>query len=199
MCKHNDRPLHDKTEEVLQARFPAWGFDVHLESVNSKGESVAASGRCPPRRPEAALGPIVFQQIGASGRELHRDGSVSGCNVRRWTKRGGSMLRLAMPCDGRARGWLDTGDRQRRLREGRHDDPRTALPAGAAARSRLRPAGARRDGNGNGFRGRTGGLRRAGTRRCSRRRRTPASPSRTPPSSPPRCCRRRWPRPRRSR
>jgi stage V sporulation protein R len=36
--QHNDRPLHDSAQEVMKHVARLWGFGVHLESVNSKGE-----------------------------------------------------------------------------------------------------------------------------------------------------------------
>ena len=36
--QHNDRPLHDSGQEVLKHVARLWGFGVHLESVNGKGE-----------------------------------------------------------------------------------------------------------------------------------------------------------------
>jgi stage V sporulation protein R len=36
--QHNDRPLHDGAQEVLKHVARLWGFGVHLESVNGKGE-----------------------------------------------------------------------------------------------------------------------------------------------------------------
>ena len=36
--QHNDRPLHDTAQEVLKHVTRLWGFSVHLESVNGKGE-----------------------------------------------------------------------------------------------------------------------------------------------------------------
>ena len=36
--QHNDRPLHDSSQEVLKHVARLWGFDVHLESVNGKAE-----------------------------------------------------------------------------------------------------------------------------------------------------------------
>jgi len=36
--QHNDRPLHDTANEVLKHVARLWGFGVHLESVNGKGE-----------------------------------------------------------------------------------------------------------------------------------------------------------------
>ncbi|XPG47277.1 SpoVR family protein [Variovorax sp. KK3] len=35
--QHNDRPLHDNASEVLKHVARLWGFDVHLESVDSQG------------------------------------------------------------------------------------------------------------------------------------------------------------------
>ncbi|VTU31798.1 SpoVR family protein [Variovorax sp. RA8] len=35
--QHNDRPLHDDAHEVLKHVARLWGFDVHLESVDSQG------------------------------------------------------------------------------------------------------------------------------------------------------------------
>ena len=37
--QHNDRPLHDSSQEVLKHVARLWGFDVHLESVNGAGET----------------------------------------------------------------------------------------------------------------------------------------------------------------
>jgi stage V sporulation protein R len=37
--QHNDRPLHDSSQEVLKHVARLWGFDVHLESVNGKGDT----------------------------------------------------------------------------------------------------------------------------------------------------------------
>ncbi len=36
--QHNDRPLHESAQEVLRHVARLWGFGVHLESANSKGE-----------------------------------------------------------------------------------------------------------------------------------------------------------------
>jgi stage V sporulation protein R len=36
--QHKDRPLHDSGQEVLKHVARLWGFGVHLESVNGKGE-----------------------------------------------------------------------------------------------------------------------------------------------------------------
>ena len=36
--QHNDRPLHDSGQEVMKHVARLWGFGVHLESVNGKGE-----------------------------------------------------------------------------------------------------------------------------------------------------------------
>jgi stage V sporulation protein R len=36
--QHNDRPLDDSSQEVLKHVARLWGFGVHLESVNGKGE-----------------------------------------------------------------------------------------------------------------------------------------------------------------
>jgi stage V sporulation protein R len=36
--QHNDRPLHDTSQEVLKHVARLWGFDVHLESVNGKSD-----------------------------------------------------------------------------------------------------------------------------------------------------------------
>ena len=36
--QHNDRPLHDSAQEVLKHVARLWGFGVHLESVNAKGD-----------------------------------------------------------------------------------------------------------------------------------------------------------------
>jgi stage V sporulation protein R len=36
--QHNDRPLHETSQEVLKHVARLWGFDVHLESVNGKGD-----------------------------------------------------------------------------------------------------------------------------------------------------------------
>ena len=35
--QHNNRPLHDDSQEVLKHVARLWGFDVHLESVDSQG------------------------------------------------------------------------------------------------------------------------------------------------------------------
>ena len=35
--QHNDRPLHKEASEVLKHVARLWGFDVHLESVDSRG------------------------------------------------------------------------------------------------------------------------------------------------------------------
>ena len=35
--QHNNRPLHDDAQEVLKHVARLWGFDVHLESVDSQG------------------------------------------------------------------------------------------------------------------------------------------------------------------
>ena len=35
--QHNNRPLHDDSNEVLKHVARLWGFDVHLESVDSQG------------------------------------------------------------------------------------------------------------------------------------------------------------------
>ncbi len=37
--QHNDRPLHDTGQEVLKHVARLWGFGVHLDSVNSRGET----------------------------------------------------------------------------------------------------------------------------------------------------------------
>jgi stage V sporulation protein R len=37
--QHNDRPLHDTSQEVLKHVARLWGFDVHLESVNGASET----------------------------------------------------------------------------------------------------------------------------------------------------------------
>ncbi|HNK18406.1 MAG TPA: SpoVR family protein [Piscinibacter sp.] len=37
--QHNDRPLHDTAQEVLKHVARLWGFGVHLDSVNSRGET----------------------------------------------------------------------------------------------------------------------------------------------------------------
>ena len=34
----NNRPLHDGTQEVLKHAARLWGFGVHLESVNTRGD-----------------------------------------------------------------------------------------------------------------------------------------------------------------
>jgi spore cortex formation protein SpoVR/YcgB (stage V sporulation) len=39
--QHSLRPLGEETEEVLKHIHSLWGYDVHLESVNEKGEMVA--------------------------------------------------------------------------------------------------------------------------------------------------------------
>ncbi len=36
--QHNDRPLHDSGQEVMKHVARLWGFGVHLESVNGKGD-----------------------------------------------------------------------------------------------------------------------------------------------------------------
>jgi stage V sporulation protein R len=36
--QHNDRPLHDSGQEVMKHAARLWGFGVHLESTNAKGE-----------------------------------------------------------------------------------------------------------------------------------------------------------------
>ena len=36
--QHNDRPLHDSAQEVLKHAARLWGFGVHLESVNARGD-----------------------------------------------------------------------------------------------------------------------------------------------------------------
>jgi stage V sporulation protein R len=36
--QHNDRPLHDSAQEVLKHVARLWGFGVHLESANGKGD-----------------------------------------------------------------------------------------------------------------------------------------------------------------
>ena len=36
--QHNDRPLHEAAQEVLKHVARLWGFGVHLESTNAKGE-----------------------------------------------------------------------------------------------------------------------------------------------------------------
>ena len=36
--QHNDRPLHETSQEVLKHVARLWGFDVHMESVNGKAE-----------------------------------------------------------------------------------------------------------------------------------------------------------------
>jgi stage V sporulation protein R len=36
--QHNDRPLHDSGQEVMKHVARLWGFGVHLESTNAKGE-----------------------------------------------------------------------------------------------------------------------------------------------------------------
>ena len=36
--QHNDRPLHEAAQEVLKHVARLWGFGVHLESVNAKGD-----------------------------------------------------------------------------------------------------------------------------------------------------------------
>ena len=36
--QHNDRPLHDSGQEVLKHVARLWGFGVHLESTNAKGD-----------------------------------------------------------------------------------------------------------------------------------------------------------------
>lgn len=37
--QHNDRPLHDTAQEVLKHVARLWGFGVHLDSVNARGET----------------------------------------------------------------------------------------------------------------------------------------------------------------
>ncbi len=37
--QHNNRPLHDSAQEVLKHVARLWGFDVHLESVDSQGRT----------------------------------------------------------------------------------------------------------------------------------------------------------------
>ena len=37
--QHNDRPLHETAQEVLKHVARLWGFGVHLDSVNSRGET----------------------------------------------------------------------------------------------------------------------------------------------------------------
>jgi stage V sporulation protein R len=37
--QHNDRPLHDTSQEVLKHVARLWGFDVHLESVNGAADT----------------------------------------------------------------------------------------------------------------------------------------------------------------
>ena len=37
--QHNDRPLHDSSQEVLKHVARLWGFDVHLESVDGAGDT----------------------------------------------------------------------------------------------------------------------------------------------------------------
>jgi stage V sporulation protein R len=36
--QHNDRPLNESSQEVLKHVMRLWGFGVHLESVNSRGD-----------------------------------------------------------------------------------------------------------------------------------------------------------------
>jgi stage V sporulation protein R len=36
--QHQDRPLHDNAQEVLKHVARLWGFGVHMESVNSRGD-----------------------------------------------------------------------------------------------------------------------------------------------------------------
>ena len=36
--QHNNRPLNDGSQEVLKHAARLWGFGVHLDSVNGKGE-----------------------------------------------------------------------------------------------------------------------------------------------------------------
>jgi len=36
--QHNERPLHDSGQEVMKHVAQLWGFGVHLESVNAKGD-----------------------------------------------------------------------------------------------------------------------------------------------------------------
>ena len=52
--QHNDRPLHDDAQEVLKHVARLWGFDVHLESVDSKG-------RVSHRKVAAPAGPLSRQ------------------------------------------------------------------------------------------------------------------------------------------
>ena len=50
--QHNNRPLHDDATEVLKHVARLWGFDVHLESVDSRAGST--TGRWPGRKPPEA-------------------------------------------------------------------------------------------------------------------------------------------------
>jgi stage V sporulation protein R len=47
--QHNDRPLHETSQEVLKHVARLWGFDVHLESVNGKGETTGRWSVTPPQ------------------------------------------------------------------------------------------------------------------------------------------------------
>ena len=47
--QHNDRPLHESSQEVLKHVARLWGFDVHLESVNGKGETTRRWSVTPPQ------------------------------------------------------------------------------------------------------------------------------------------------------
>ena len=47
--QHNDRPLHDTSQEVLKHVARLWGFDVHLESVNGKSEITRRWSVSPPK------------------------------------------------------------------------------------------------------------------------------------------------------
>ena len=47
--QHNDRPLHESSQEVLKHVARLWGFDVHLESVNNKSEITRRWSVTPPK------------------------------------------------------------------------------------------------------------------------------------------------------
>jgi stage V sporulation protein R len=47
--QHNDRPLHESSQEVLKHVARLWGFDVHLESVNNKNEVTRRWSVTPPK------------------------------------------------------------------------------------------------------------------------------------------------------
>ena len=51
--QHNDRPLDDSAQEVLQHVARLWGFGVHLESVDSSGDVTKRWTVAAPR-PEAS-------------------------------------------------------------------------------------------------------------------------------------------------